>query len=106
MDFIKFDNSWINVDNINMISIRDYGTVIYFTGYDTPVSFKGSIDQIVNKVNSKMQQIGNSWINLDNINMISESNNKPLIWFTGYKTPVQFSGTTVDSIINKIDQGS
>ena len=51
MRFIEVGNSWVNTDNINMLSRRDDGRVMmWLTGYNTPFSIDEPLEEILKKI--------------------------------------------------------
>lgn len=56
MNFIEVGNSWVNTDNINMLSRGDDGSVImWLTGYNTPFMIEESLEEILKKLNAGNQ---------------------------------------------------
>lgn len=51
MRFIEVGNSWVNTDNINMLSRRDDGRVMmWLTGYNTPFVIEEPLEEILKKI--------------------------------------------------------
>ena len=51
MRFIEVGNSWVNTDNINMLSRRDDGRVMmWLTWYNTPFVIEEPLEEILKKI--------------------------------------------------------